>query len=111
VQESLRLVDSPVTLVAPVFGLDPQSEKIFKMIDKNYQQSKKILEVNTTHPLIKNLAKILKENKEQNLVDEIILNLYEGTLMLENQLENPKEFIQRTNELILKLTELNVSKN
>jgi len=45
------------------------------------------------------------------LVDEIILNLYEGTLMLENQLENPKEFIQRTNELILKLTELNVSKN
>lgn len=108
VQESNRLVDSPVTLVAPVFGLDPQSEKIFKMLDKNYIQSKKILEVNTTHPLIKNLARMVQTNKEDKFVDKIILNLYEETLILENQLEKPEEFIKRTNELLLKLTEYNV---
>lgn len=108
VQESNRLVDSPVTLVVPVFGLDPQSEKIFKMLDKNYIQSKKILEVNTTHPLIKNLAKMIQTNKENKFVDKIILNLYEETLILENQLEKPEEFIKRTNELLLKLTEYNI---
>ncbi len=108
VQESKRLVDSPVTLVVPVFGLDPQSEKIFKMLDKNYIQSKKILEVNTTHPLIKNLAKIVQTNKEDLFVENIILNLYEETLILENQLEKPEEFIKRTNDLLLKLTEYNV---
>ncbi len=108
VQESNRLVDSPVTLVVPVFGLDPQSEKIFKMLDKNYIQSKKILEVNTTHPLIKNLAKMIQTNKENKFVDKIILNLYEETLILENQLEKPEEFIKRTNELLLNLTEYNI---
>ncbi|MGB9851586.1 MAG: molecular chaperone HtpG [Candidatus Kapaibacteriota bacterium] len=106
VQESNRLVDSPVTLVAPYFGYDPQSERIFKIIDKNYQKSKKILEVNTAHPLIKNLAKILLEREDEEIIDKVIEQLYFQTLVLEGELEEPTKHITILNEILQKYTEL-----
>lgn len=106
VQESNRLVDSPVTLVAPYFGHDPQSEKIFKILDKNYQKSKKILEVNTAHPIIKNLAKLIDNNESDNMVEKIIEQLYYETLVLEGELEEPTELVKNMNEILQKFTEL-----
>lgn len=106
VQVSNRLVDSPVTLVAPYFGHDPQSEKIFKILDKNYQKSKKILEVNTAHPIIKNLAKLIDNNESDNMVEKIIEQLYYETLVLEGELEEPTELVKNMNEILQKFTEL-----
>ncbi|ROL56524.1 molecular chaperone HtpG [Bacteroidetes/Chlorobi group bacterium Naka2016] len=106
VQESNRLVDSPVTLVAPYFGHDPQSEKIFKILDKNYQKSKKILEVNTAHPIIKNLAKLIDNSESDNIVEKIIEQLYYETLVLEGELEEPTELVKNMNEILQKFTEL-----
>ncbi|MCX7909893.1 MAG: molecular chaperone HtpG [Ignavibacteria bacterium] len=104
VQESNRLVESPVSLVAPYFGYDPQSEKIFKIIDKNYQVSKKILEVNTSHPLIKNLAKLLIENNVEHIVNNIIEQLYFQTLVLEGEISEPTEYVKKMNELLQEFT-------
>lgn len=106
VQVSNRLVDSPVTLVAPYFGHDPQSEKIFKILDKNYQKSKKILEVNTAHPIIKNLAKLIDNSESDNIVEKIIEQLYYETLVLEGELEEPTELVKNMNEILQKFTEL-----
>jgi len=106
VQESKRLVDSPVTLVAPYFGYDAQSERIFKIIDKNYQKSKKILEVNTSHPLIKNLAKIVVEKKEDEVVDKIIEQLYYQTLVLEGEMDEPVEYVKSMNDILKRFTEV-----
>lgn len=106
VQESKRLVDSPVTLVAPYFGYDSQTERIFKIIDKNYQKSKKILEVNTSHPLIRNLARILHQDENEKIIDRIIEQLYFETLVLEGELEEPTEFVHGLNEILEKFTEI-----
>lgn len=105
VQESNRLVDSPVTLVAPRYGYEPQAEKIYKIIDKNFQRSSKILEVNTGHKIIKNLAVMLQNNPENHLIDSIIMQLYEEALLLEGELQNPKEFIERLNQILITVTE------
>ncbi|MFQ5751964.1 MAG: molecular chaperone HtpG, partial [bacterium] len=53
---SKRLVDSAVTLVVGKEGMDKQMEKMMKMMNQDYAGSKKILEVNLSHPLIKNLG-------------------------------------------------------
>lgn len=105
VQESNRLVDSPVTLVAPRYGYEPQAEKIYKIINKDFQRSQKILEVNTAHKIIKNLAIMLERNSQNYLIDLIIMQLYEEALLLEGELENPKGFIERLNQILTKVME------
>ncbi len=106
VLESKRLVESPVTLVAPYFGHDPQAEKIYKILDKNYQKSKKILEVNTSHPLIKNLAQLILNNEESKTADRIIEQLYFQTLVLEGEIDEPMEFVKKLNEVIQEFLEV-----
>lgn len=106
VLESRRLVESPVTLVAPYFGHDPQAEKVYKILDKNYQKSKKILEVNTSHPLIKNLAQLILNDEESKTADRIIEQLYFQTLVLEGEIDEPMEFVKKLNEVIQEFLEV-----
>jgi molecular chaperone HtpG len=107
--ESSRLVDSPVTLVLGKQGLDTQVEKMMQMLDKNFTNSKKILEINTSHQIIKNLAALYLETSLANatsdsygyeLIKNAILQLYEGALLLEGKLGMPTDFIKRMNEFI-----------
>lgn len=97
---SKRLVDSPATLVSGKEGLDSQMEKMMKMMDKGFSGSKKILEINPRHPLIKNLAgKVLADGKDP-LLRKSILQLYEGALLIDGNLESPAEFVRRMTEIM-----------
>ncbi|MBI5324114.1 MAG: molecular chaperone HtpG [Ignavibacteriae bacterium] len=98
--ESKRLVDSPVTLVVGKQGFDPQVEKMMQYIDKNFTHSKRILEVNVSHSIIKNLTGLLIEDKNIELINNSILQLFEGALLLEGKLSSPNEFVKRMNEFI-----------
>ena len=57
VVESSSLVDSPVRLVAGDGGLDFNLERILKAQNPDYEGTKKVLEINTGHELIKKLPK------------------------------------------------------
>lgn len=103
--ESKRLVNSPVTLVSSKEGMDSSIEKMMKLMDKDFTSSKKILEVNTRHPLIKNLARINLVSSKDILLRTCILQLYEGALLLNNNLESPGEFINRMTEIMVKATQ------
>lgn len=103
--ESKRLVNSPVTLVSSKEGMDSSMEKMMKLMDKDFTSSKKILEVNTRHPLIKNLARINLVSSKDILLRTCILQLYEGALLLNNNLESPGEFINRMTEIMVKATQ------
>ncbi len=76
-----------------------------KLMDKDFTSSKKILEVNTRHPLIKNLARINLVSSKDVLLRHCILQLYEGALLLNNNLESPGEFINRMTEIMVKATQ------
>ena len=62
---SKRLVSSPVTLVVSKDGVDSQMEKMMHILNKHYQASMRILEVNIEHPLIQNLIS-MHQNNSQN---------------------------------------------
>lgn len=101
---SSRLVSSPVTLVVGEQGLDPQLEKIMQVMDKDFTVSKRILEINLSHPIMRNLLRNLELNNT-DLVDNAINQLYEGALLIEGYMKNPAEFVQRMNLFIEKATE------
>lgn len=102
--ESKRLVNSPVTLVVGKDGMDTQMEKMMKLMDKTYSGSKRILEVNVSHPLIKNLSRRNLASPTDPLLRKSILQLYEGALLLEGNLSSPVDFIGRMAELMEEAT-------
>ena len=98
--ESHRLVNSPVTLVSGKDGLDSQMEKMMKMMQANMPSAKKILEVNISHPIIRNLSGMVIADAGNPLIRTVIRQLYEGALFLEGGLDSTTAFLSRMNELI-----------
>jgi molecular chaperone HtpG len=97
---SKRLVDSAVTLVVGKEGVDVQTERMMKMINKDYASAKKIMEVNLSHPLIKNLWSIHQRDIKDPFLRTCIVQLYEGAVLLEQNLTDPTEFVGRMTEIM-----------
>lgn len=95
VRASDRLVDSAATLVTGTAGMDAQMERVMKMMDDSFQGSKKVLEINTAHALIKNLSALGDQGGSDDQITAAIEQLYEGALLLEGSLENPADFVRR----------------
>ncbi|MCB2204731.1 molecular chaperone HtpG [bacterium] len=102
--ESRRLVDSVATLVVGEQGMDAQMERMMKMMNKDYSGAKKILEVNLRHPLIKNLAGINAQDHESQQLKEAVEQIYDGALLIEDNLQNPMDFVRRAMDAMEKAT-------
>lgn len=100
VVESHRLVSSPVTLVSGKDALDSQMERMMKMMQADMPAGKKILEVNTSHPIIRNLSGMYMANAANPLIGTVIRQLYDAALLHEGGLDSTTEFLSRMNELI-----------
>jgi molecular chaperone HtpG len=100
VVESKRLVTSPVTLVSGKHALDSQLEKVMRMMQKDMPSAKKVLEVNISHPIIRNLSEMVSDRDQESLVRSAIMQLYESALLLEGDLESVTEFVSRMNGFI-----------
>lgn len=104
VVESKRLVNSPITLVAGKEGLDQEMERMMKMMDKNFTSSKKVMEINTSHPLIKNISNKYIANGENMEFTELVEQLYDSALLISGELKSPTDFVQRMYSLMEKAT-------
>ncbi len=98
--ESHRLVSSPVTLVSGKDGLDSQMERMMKMMQSDMPAAKRVLEVNSSHPIIRNLSGMIMTNEHNPLIATAIRQLYEGALLVEGSLDSTTAFLSRMNELI-----------
>ncbi len=101
---SKRLVDSPVTLTIGKEGLDSHVEHMMKMMDQNIGPSKRVFEVNPSHPLIKNMHQ-MQQNGDTETVKLIARQLYDGALLMQGDLESPGDFVSRMNEVMKMATE------
>ena len=102
---SKRLVDSAVTLVTPKNGMDPQMEKMMKMMGGSAgPSSKKIMEVNMEHPAIRNLSRMYIANNADPFIKTCIDQLYDGALMIEGAISSPADFIKRMTDIMIEAT-------
>jgi molecular chaperone HtpG len=102
---SKRLVDSAATLVVGTQGMDTQMERMMKMMNQDFAGSAKILEINTAHPLLKNMAKLQEAGGRDDLLEKGILQLYEGALLIDGNLNQTAAFVERMTDLMVKATE------
>ena len=100
VVESKRLVDSAATLVVGASGMDRQMERMMKMMNQDIPGSKKILEINPSHPLIKNLAHIHDNKADESILKSCVLQVYEGALLIDGNMDSPTEFVARMTEIM-----------
>jgi len=98
VRLSVRLTESPSCLVAGEHALSRRLEEMLKRAGESVPVSKPVLELNPEHPLVKRLRDTADDAGFADLA-EVLLG--QGVLAEGGQLENPADFVQRLNRLIL----------
>jgi molecular chaperone HtpG len=93
VKISNRLSESPSCLVADENEMGGNMERIMASLGQDVPETKPILEINPTHPLVKKLKTKVDEDLVNVLFDQAVLS--EG-----GQLKDPAEFVKRMNKLI-----------
>ena len=94
VKVSSRLSESPSCLVADENELGGNMERIMKSLGQDVPETKPILEINPTHPLVMKLKTKVDDDIVKVLFDQAVLS--EG-----GQIKEPAEFVKRMNKLML----------
>jgi molecular chaperone HtpG len=95
-----RLKDSPALLVLGEHDLGDRLRRILSAAGQKVPETRPVLEVNVTHPLIKYLDGL----KDPGGFDELAQLLYEQAQLAEGAvLANPPEFVLRLNRLLVRL--------
>ncbi|HXW00625.1 MAG TPA: molecular chaperone HtpG, partial [Anaerolineae bacterium] len=100
VRESKILTDSPCRLVNPPNAVNTNMQRVQRLLGKEYQVPKKILEINRGSPLIQNLSARLSANAEDPLINPLIEQLFESALVIEGIHPNPADMIPRIQQLM-----------
>ncbi|MBT8087612.1 MAG: molecular chaperone HtpG, partial [Gammaproteobacteria bacterium] len=95
---SRRLVDSPACVVAAESDLNPQLRRMLEASGQAIPESKPILEINVTHPLVNRLS---AETDDARFGDLSNIVLDHALLAEGSQLDNPADYVQRMNKLLL----------
>lgn len=92
VRASERLFDSPVCLVVPEGGVAPHIEQLMRAQNPDMPKTKRILEINPTHPVIERLTAGLASD----WVEDWMALLYDQALIAEGSpIEDPAAFSRR----------------
>ena len=93
VKVSNRLSESPSCLVADENEMGGNMERIMASLGQDVPETKPILEINPTHPLVERL--------KANVDDDLVKVLFDQAVLAEGgQLKEPAEFVKRMNKLV-----------
>jgi molecular chaperone HtpG len=100
VRESKMLRDSPCRLVSPDDAPLRDMARVYRMLDREFEVPKRILEINRRHPIVANLAHLVTLTPEDEIIDATIEQLFENQLLVEGLHPNPAEMIPRIQKLM-----------
>lgn len=93
VKVSTRLVDSPACLVAAPGEMGANMERLMRAMGQEVPVTKRILEINTGHPLVSHLAKRYEAEKDSEELAKTAGMLFQLSVLAEGgELEDPAGF-------------------
>ena len=103
-----RMEDSPCVLVTSEFGWTANMERIMKaqaLRDNsmtNYMVSKKTMEINPKHGIVRELKNILDKDSSNSTIKDIVWLLYDTSLIDSGfSIEDPNAFAKRMHKMLL----------
>ncbi len=100
VRASKRLSQSVARLVDPEGSLNPEMQRVYKYLGKEYEVPKKILELNSAHPILKKLI-----NADADLKAMVVEQIYDSALLVEGLHPDPSSMTERVQKLMEKALE------
>jgi molecular chaperone HtpG len=97
VRASNRLSQSVARLVDPDGTMNPELQRVYKYLGKDYEVPKKILELNPSHSILKNLLGL---ESGAELQTAIIEQIYDSALLVEGLHPDPSSIAPRVQKII-----------
>jgi len=97
VRTTKRLSGSIARLVDPEGALGQEMQRVYKMMERDFEAPKKVLEINPKHPTVASLA---EKDAGDPLTPILIEQIYENALLIEGLHPDPAGMIPRIEELM-----------
>lgn len=104
VRVSKRLTDSASCLVAAEGDPGANLERIMKLIDQSTEESKRILEINPSHPVVKNLDALAKRDPGSDRVRAFAELLFDQALLAEGVVPEPAKLVRKIQDLLVEVS-------
>ena len=108
VKESTRLTGSPCVLVTPKGGMSRNIERLMQAADREFEATKRLLEINPTHAIIRNMGEILTVNRDSEELKEWAHLLVDYVLIGEGTVSEPQQVTKTLSKVLAAATELRV---
>jgi len=103
VRISERLTDSPCCLVADENAINAHMERIMRAMNQEVPKTKRILEINPDHALVKQMNTMLAEDKKSDRLADYVDLLYNQALLTEGSTpKDPARFAALVSKLMVK---------
>lgn len=96
VRPSSRLSQSVARLVDPDGTMNPEMQRVYKFLGKEYEVPKKILELNPSHAILKNLLKLDNSDLQTAIIEQI----YDSALLVEGLHPDPSSIAPRVQKIM-----------
>jgi HSP90 family molecular chaperone len=97
VRASHRLSQSVARLVDPQGALNPEMQRVYKVLGREFELPRKILELNPAHSILKNLLRLEAGSELKTLVIE---QIYDSALLIEGLHPDPSSMVPRLQQII-----------
>ncbi|MGK3968080.1 molecular chaperone HtpG [Sorangium sp. So ce118] len=104
VRISRRLTDSASCLVAAEGDPGANLERIMKLIDQSTEESKRILELNPSHAVVKNLNILAGREPGSERVKQWSELLLDQALLVEGVVQEPAQLVRRIQDLLAQVS-------
>ncbi len=97
VRASNRLSQSVARLVDPDGTLNPELQRVYRLLGKEYEIPKKILELNPSHSILKNLLGLEAGSELQTAIIE---QIFDSALLVEGLHPDPSSMVARVQQIM-----------
>jgi molecular chaperone HtpG len=91
------LTDSVARLVDPEGSMGQEMQRVYRLVDRDYEVPKKVLELNPHHPI---LIMLTESSDDKGLSEVIIEQIYENALLIEGLHPDPASMLPRIEQLM-----------